>query len=184
MMFREYIMSKFGSKKGFLRYLRDALSYRVGSFRQYTQWETPPERLVFVCQGNICRSALAEWVFKSHSAIEAISLGLNTHSGKGANPRLLKIANERKKIDLSSHQTTSVEDYVPKSGDAFVCMEASHIKQMESLGYTGPFLLLGSFGQKKTYRINDPYSANDTYMAKTVDDIVYHTVELAKSLKR
>ncbi|HEA52676.1 hypothetical protein LCGC14_0700350 [marine sediment metagenome] len=183
-MFREYIMNKFGSKKGLLRYLRDGISCRIGLFRRYTQWETPPERLVFVCQGNICRSALAEWVFKSHSNIEAISLGLNTNTGKGANPRLLKIAYERKNIDLSSHKTMSVKDYVPGAGDVFVCMEASHIKAIESLGYSGPFLLLGSFGKKKTYRIHDPYSANDTFMGKTIDDIVYHTVELAKSLKR
>jgi protein-tyrosine-phosphatase len=183
-MFREYIMNKFGSKKGLLRYLRDEVSCRIGLFRRYTRCETPPERLIFVCQGNICRSALAEWVFKSHSDIEAISVGLNTHTGKGANPRLLKIAHETKNIDLSSHTTTSVEDYVPKAGDVFVCMEASHIKTMESLGYNGPFLLLGSFGKKKTFRINDPYSANDTFMAKTIDAIVYHTVELAKSLKR
>lgn len=183
MMFREYIMNKFGSKKGLLRYMRDEISCRVGLFRDYSRLETPPERLVFVCQGNICRSALAEWVFRSHSDIDAISLGLNTHTGKGANPRLLKIAYERKNIDLSSHKTTSVEDYVPCAGDVFVCMEASHIKAMESQ-YSGPFLLLGTFGKKKTFRINDPYSANDTFMGKTIDDIVYHTVELAKSLKR
>src|SRR5680860_453713 len=184
MMLREYVMNKFGSKKGLLRYFRDEVSYRRGLFLHYTRWETQPKRLVFVCQGNICRSALAEWVFKSHSDIEAISLGLNTNTGKGANPRLLKIAYETKNIDLSSHKTTSVEDYVPLAGDVFVCMEASHIKAIESLGYSGPFLLLGSFGKKKTYRINDPYSANDIFMAKTIDDIVYHTVELAKSLKR
>jgi protein-tyrosine-phosphatase len=183
-MFREYIMNNFGSKKGLLRYLRDELSYRVGLFQHYTRWETAPERLVFVCQGNICRSALAEWVFKSHSDVDAISLGLNTNTGKGANPRLLKIAHDTRNIDLSSHKTTSVEDYVHRVGDVFVCMEASHIKAIESLGYNGPFLLLGSFGKKKTFRINDPYSANDTFMGKTIDDIVYHTVELAKSLKR
>ncbi|WP_166259622.1 low molecular weight phosphatase family protein [Marinobacter salicampi] len=177
-------MDKFGSKKGLLRYCLDELYCRVGAFRDYTRCDTPPDRLVFVCQGNICRSALAEWVFKGHSDIEAISLGLNTNTGKGANPRLLKIAYETKNIDLSSHKTTSVEDYVPRTGDVFVCMEASHIREIKSLGYNGPFLLLGSFGKKKTFRINDPYSANDTFMTKTIDDIVYHTVELAKSLKR
>lgn len=183
-MFREYIMNNFGSKKGLLRYCVDEMYCRIGLYSDYTRYKNPPERLVFVCQGNICRSALAEWVFKSHSDIEAISLGLNTNTGKGANPRLLKIANESKNIDLSSHKTTSVEDYVPRSGDVFVCMEASHIKAIKNLGYNGPFLLLGSFGKKKTFRINDPYSANDTFMSKTIDDIVYHTVELAKSLKR
>lgn len=182
-MFREYIMNTFGSKKGLLRYVRDAVHFRFGFFRLYTRLGKPPERLVFVCQGNICRSALAEKVFKSHSDIPAISLGLNTHTGKGANPRLLKIAHETKDIDLTSHKTMSVEDYVPSAGDVFVCMEAGHIKGIESLGYNGPFLLLGSFGKKKTFRINDPYSANDTFMEKTIDDIVYHTVELAKSLK-
>lgn len=184
MIFREHIMNRFGSKKGLLHYCLDELGCRMGLYRKYTRSENAPERLVFVCQGNICRSALAEWVFKSHSDLDAISLGLNTNTGKGANPRLLKIANERKNIDLSSHKTTSVEDYVPKSGDVFVCMETSHIQEIKNLGYSGPFLLLGLFGKKKTYRINDPYSANDTFMEKTIDDIVYHTVELANSLKR
>lgn len=95
-MVRETIMNRFGSKKAMLRYFIDELYYRVGLYRGYTWFESPPERLVFVCQGNICRSALAEWVFRNHSDIEAISLGLNTNTGKSANPRLLKIAYETK----------------------------------------------------------------------------------------
>lgn len=177
-------MNRFGSKKGFLRYYVDELYYHLGFYRDYTRYERPPERLVFVCQGNICRSALAEWVFRNHSDIEAISVGLKTHTGKSANRRLLKIAHETNNIDLSSHKTTSIEDYVPRVGDVFVCMEARHIKIMESLGYNGPFLLLGTFGRKKTFRINDPYSANDAFMGRTINDIIYHTVELANSFKR
>ncbi len=183
-MVREYIMNRFGSKRGLLRYCIDEVYCRLGLYRDYTRIESPPERVVFVCQGNICRSALAEWVFKSHSDIQAISLGLNTETGKGANPRLLKLAYETRDIDLSSHKTTSIKDHVPAPGDVFVCMEARHIKAIESLGYKGAFLLLGAFGEKKTFRINDPYSGNDTFMVKTIDDIVYHTVELAKNLER
>jgi protein-tyrosine-phosphatase len=184
MMFREYIMNRFGSNRGLLRYCIDEIYCRIGLYRDYTRWEHPPERLVFVCQGNICRSALAETVFKSHSDLKAISLGLNTDTGKGANPRVIKFARNTRNIDLLSHKTTSVEDYVANPGDVFVCMEARHIKAIENLGYKGPFLLLGTFGAKKTFRLNDPYSANDTFMVKTIDDIVYHTVELAKSLER
>lgn len=183
-MFREFIMDRFGSKRGLLRYCIDGLYCRIGVYRNYTRWENRPDRLVFVCQGNICRSALAERVFRSHSDISAISLGLNTDTGKGANPRLSAFARETRKIDLSSHRTTSIEDYVASPGDVFVCMEARHIRAIENLGYKGPFLLLGAFGAKKTFRIHDPYSANDTFMVKTIDDIVYHTVELAKSLER
>lgn len=183
-MLREFIQNNYGSRKGLLYYQLDALLHYLGLHSHRLPPSHEIKRLVFVCQGNICRSALAEWVFKSHSDIEAISLGLNTSTGKGANPQLLKIAYETKNIDLSSHKTTSIEDYEPKAGDVFVCMQASHIKAIKSLGYDGPFLLLGSFGKKKTFRINDPYSTNDTFMGKTIGDIVYHTVELAKSLKR
>jgi protein-tyrosine phosphatase len=184
MMIRDYIMDKFGSKKGLLRYYLDGFLYRNGLFRQYIQTETSPKRVVFVCQGNICRSALAEHVFKCYSRVEAISLGLNTHTGKAANHRLLTLAYEKNNIDLSAHITTSIEDYTPRAGDTFVCMEVSHIEKLKKLGYGGSFLLLGMFGNKKTYRINDPYSANDQYMGKAIDDIIYHTIELAKSLKR
>lgn len=182
-MLRELIQNTYGSRKGFLRYQLDALLQKIGFYRLRLPPSQEINRVVFVCHGNICRSALAEMVFKKHSLIKVGSVGLDTTTGKPANPRLLKCATETAGIDLTAHRTTRLEDYEVQPGDLFVCMEIRQIRTLKKRGYTNSSVLLGAFGEKKLARINDPYSANDQYMKKAVGDIVYHTVELANSLK-
>lgn len=183
-MLREFIQNNYGSRKGLLYYQFDGLLQKLGLYRHRLPKESDIERVVFVCQGNICRSALAEAIFKQHSNIDATSLGLDTTSGKPANPRLMKVANAKASIDLSDHRTTSLKDYDWRPTDFFVCMEINQIRQLRRLGYQNPCALLGAFGPNRLSRINDPYSANDQFMEKTVSDIIYHSSQLALSLKR
>lgn len=178
------IKNNYGSKKGFVRYHYDDLIYKLGMYKHSMPAVGDINRVIFVCQGNICRSALAEAVFRQKSAIMTGSIGLNTTTGKPANPRLMKIARARTGIDLSSHLTKSIDEFTEEPGDVFVCMEINQLKCIGEKKYDSPCLLLGAFGEITQPRINDPFSANDTFMEKTIDDIVYHTVELAKSLKR
>ncbi|GAA0839887.1 hypothetical protein GCM10009113_04090 [Marinobacter szutsaonensis] len=183
-MIGDFIKDNYGSRKGLLQYHWDGILTRVGVYQHIAPSARKVQRVVFVCQGNICRSALAEVVFKKHSHIDAMSLGLDTTAGKPANPRLMKYAYDKAAIDLSEHRTTRFEDYEVQPCDLFVCMEIRQIRELKKRGVTNSSVLLGSFGDKPQARINDPYSANDRYMEKTVEDIVYHTVELAKSLER
>lgn len=181
-MFREFIQNNYGSRKGLLYYQFDGLLQKLGLYRQ--RLPSDIGRVVFVCHGNICRSALAEAIFKQHCDLDATSLGLDTTSGKPANPRLMKVAKEKANIDLSAHRTTSLKDYECRPTDLFVCMEIRHIRKLRKLGYTNPCALLGAFGDNRLSRINDPYSANDHFMEKTVDNIIYHSTKLAENLKR
>lgn len=183
-MLKDFIKDNYGSRKGLLYYQWDSLLRLIGLYRHRLPPNDRIERVVFVCQGNICRSALAEAVFRQNSDLEAASLGLDTTSGKPANDRLMEIAAKKAGIDLKQHRTTSLKDYQTRSTDLFVCMELNQIRQLRRMGYEHPCVLLGAFGDNKLSRINDPYSANDRFMQKTVNDIVYHATHLARSLKR
>lgn len=183
-MLKDFIKDNYGSRKGLLYYQWDGFLSLLGFYRHRLPPSDQIQRVVFVCQGNICRSALAEAVFRRNSDLEVVSLGLDTISGKPANDRLMDIASKKAGIDLSQHRTTSLRDYHARSTDLFVCMEINQIRELRRLGYEHPCVLLGSFGDNKLSRINDPYSANDRFMQKTVSDIVYHATHLARSLKR
>ncbi|CAN0590891.1 unnamed protein product, partial [Ectocarpus sp. 12 AP-2014] len=55
------VYERFGSRNGFVRYFGYWVLAQIGTYRQFTL--PPPEkqrRLVFICNGNICRSPLAE----------------------------------------------------------------------------------------------------------------------------
>lgn len=183
-MLKDFIKDNYGSRKGLLHYQWDGFLNLVGLYRHRVPPSDRIQRVVFVCQGNICRSALAEAVFRQSSELEATSLGLATTTGKPANDRLMDIASKKAGIDLSQHRTTSLKDFQARSTDLFVCMELNQIRQLRRLGYANSCVLLGAFGDNKLSRINDPYSANDHFMQKTVNDIVYHATHLARSLKR
>jgi low molecular weight protein-tyrosine phosphatase len=182
-MMMQYISDTYGSKKGFLRHIKTQTLYRLGCYRKYTQLRSDIERIVFVCQGNICRSALAEWVFKDHSNFPVASIGLDTHSGKPANSRMIEIA-KSKGVDLSRHKTTSVNDFEPKPRDLYICMEVKQIEGLNSLGLrNAATLLLSTILTKPKITINDPYSANTAYMEKCADDIITSTKALANVYK-
>ena len=180
-MLKNFIKDNYGSRKGLLYYQWDGLISWLGFYQYKLPDDEAIERVVFVCQGNICRSALAEAVFRRYSSLETASLGLNTSTGKPANERMIKAAKIKANIDLKRHRTTCLHDFHHRGSDLFVCMELHHINILRKLGYENPCVLLGAFGDTKLPRINDPYSANDRFMEKTVDDIIYHATYLAKN---
>ena len=76
-----WIARRYGSRRGFALTLWHQAKNLLGMYRSYRQvhWESVG-RLVFVCKGNICRSAYTEAVAKS-LGVAAISCGLDTGYG-------------------------------------------------------------------------------------------------------
>ncbi|MCH8532302.1 MAG: hypothetical protein LAT65_15740 [Saccharospirillum sp.] len=182
-MIMQYIADTYGSKKGFLRHIVTQTLYRLGCYRKFTHVPENIERIVFVCQGNICRSALAEWAFKLESNFPVASIGLETHTGKPAYNRMIKLADENG-IDLNRHTTTSIENFTIKSSDLLVCMELRQVEILKALNYEqAAKLLLGTLLRPPKITINDPYLANDTYMAQCLIDIKTSVKALAEIYK-
>lgn len=183
-MLFDYMKAQYGGKKAFLRYWYHAvLNLLFGRYRQYGKMPKDIKRIVFVCKGNICRSALAEWVFKSQSDIPCCSLGVDTTSGEDANERISSLA-KAIGFNLSEHKTTAIKDFVVEQGDLYVCMEPAHLDPLTTQLSTNKVFLLGLLENTKGVYIHDPYAACDEYARNCVKNIVTLASQLAAEAKR
>jgi protein-tyrosine phosphatase len=98
---------------------------------------------VFVCKGNICRSAFAEAVAR-RAGLHAVSYGVATRGGDPAEPRAVSFAREYG-IDLSPHITQRIDQYVPLAGDLVSAMEPDHLRRLGVAG-GAQLTLLGLWG--------------------------------------
>lgn len=156
------IERKFGTWRGAVRL---ALSYPEVVFGLAEIVKPKPEnvrRVVFVCHGNICRSAFAD-VLATQAGLNSTSFGLSTSSGKGCYPGTLRTAAEMG-YTLDAHRTTKVEDYVPLDGDLLLAMETRHLRKLAADARLNhlPRSLLGLYGS--TPHLHDPYELCDAYM--------------------
>ena len=128
-------------------------------------------RLVFVCHGNICRSAYADGLAR-RAGMNAASFGLSTSNGKAAWPLVAERALARG-LDLLDHRTTRVEDYVPLPGDYLLGMETRHLRKLAVGSLTAglPRGLLGSYATPAVPHLHDPYELAPAYMEVCLERI-------------
>ncbi len=135
------------------------------AFRRYHQEQIPwssIERLVFVCSGNICRSAFAESVAKS-IGIKAASAGVYAIENAFANEQAITTARAMG-YDLVDHRTTPIMYLALKKTDLLVVMEpwqAEVVSQhLASKHYT---TMLGVWGVPVRPHITDPFNLSPGY---------------------
>lgn len=152
----------FGTFRGLIR-----LALAHGEVALGRDGSLPPDpaavrRLVFVCHGNICRSAMAD-VAAREAGMRAASFGLSTSSGKGAHPPAIDAARALG-FDLSAHRTTRVEDFAAQPGDLLLAMETRHLRKLAGIPALAetPRLLLGS--AIGVPHLHDPYQLDPAYM--------------------
>ncbi len=158
------VSSRFGTVRGLVRLMLahgEVLS-GLGGIRPCDP--DAVQRLVFVCHGNICRSAYAE-ALAHEAGLAAISFGLSTTSGKPAHPPLAALAVARGH-DLSSHRATAQDDYEPREGDLLLAMETRHLRLLARHPRLGslPRTLLGIHASPSVPHLHDPYRLSDAYM--------------------
>lgn len=119
-------------------------------------------RLVFVCHGNICRSAYAD-VLARKAGMRTASFGLSTTSGKTAHPPVDAAARELG-VDLSHHRTTAIENFRPEPGDLLLAMEVRQLAKLRRIpAMRGLQMdLLGRF--VGVPHLHDPYQLNEDYL--------------------
>lgn len=160
------IRSRFGTFRGLVRL---ALSYPQLALGRSASVAPDParvRRLVFVCQGNICRSAFADVVAQS-VGLRSASFGLSTTTGRAAHGPAIAAARALGH-DLSTHRAVDLVDYVPEPGDVLLAME---VRQLHRLAAdprlaTLPRMLLGRWTRPMLPHLHDPYKLDDRYMAQ------------------
>lgn|SRR5690554_5606114 len=149
-------------------------------------------RIMFVCLGNICRSPLAEAVFRAHvrqagleDAFEIQSSGTGSwHVGGPADARMRRTAT-RFGVDLESHRAQQfIEDHLGEFDHIFV-MDKNNLNDVLYLDrgdrYGNKVRLFREFDpEPEDYQVPDPYYGGDGGFVK-VYEIVDRT---AKNLLR
>jgi protein-tyrosine phosphatase len=129
-------------------------------------------RVLFVCLGNICRSPLAEAIFKHHikkrnleAFVEADSCGTsNYHIGDPADSRTIANATQNGiTIDHCGRQLTAAD---VASFDYILAMDKSNYTNIlrivpQSKNYLHKVLLMRDFDPVEKGEVPDPYHGGD-----------------------
>jgi protein-tyrosine phosphatase len=155
------IKSTFGSRRGLLALVREEAQWWLGPDRATSVSLDGVTRLVFVCRGNICRSAFAAEVSRS-IGFPAVSFGLRTQHGHHANAGMVAAASLRGH-DLSNHRTSPIASYEALKGDLVVVFELSQLQQVKQLVPNAAVMLLGRMARPPRTYIHDPFGTTPEF---------------------
>ena len=135
-------------------------------------------RILFVCTGNTCRSALAEAlarkvvIERGLSDVEIQSAGTSAWDGAPASDGALLVGMERS-LDLSQHRAQTLTRDLVHDSDLVLAMGPHHLERVEALGGTGRAYLLTDFASHgKTVRpVNDPIGGELDLYRTTADEL-------------
>lgn len=177
------IHDKYGGKRAWLRahayHLMDRF-YLLPSGPNKAQL-SELKRLVFVCQGNICRSPYGE-ARARQLGISSASFGLHADTGKRANLSATRIAKQRGLI-LDDYIATHISQFLFNTGDLVLTFEPRQLEELLSPGVLPESVvaadLLGRWCAPSFPYIHDPYGLNDAYFNICFDRIDLSLARLA-----
>jgi protein-tyrosine phosphatase len=165
MALMDVIRRKYGRKQGLARSFyhgaMDGLGCYAGLGR--VDWQRVA-RLVFVCQGNICRSAYAEARARA-LGLPASSFGLGTVGGDESPPLIVRVAAESG-VDLGPHRSRGVEAVTLNASDLVLAMEPGHLRRLGTGAASTDVqvTLLGLWGRRRWPHIEDPFGLGPDYV--------------------
>jgi protein-tyrosine phosphatase len=160
------LAGSYGSRAGFIRTYWHHIQYLLGRYRSYRKidWASI-ERLVFVCKGNICRSAFAEAVARS-MGMEAVSCGLQTVMSAPANEDAVMTARGMG-YALEEHRTLPIMYIVIHKTDLVIAMEPWQAEYIgRQLVRPHSYTLLGLWSRPVYPHIQDPYGSSSAYFKR------------------
>ncbi len=99
-------------------------------------------RILFVCDGNTCRSPFAEAVALRQGHVDVESAGLAAYAGDRPPDDAVAVARELG-FDLSSHHARLLTEEMLGRADVIVGMTAAHVSAVDGRGARGKTRLLG-----------------------------------------
>lgn len=140
------------------------------------------ETVLFICSGNICRSAygaarLLKMAQDSGRALRVSSCGTLRIIGRGAAVGMIEAA-EARGIDLSSHRSSAITTAILRASDVIFAMAPEHHQEVMRLApeCKPRVILLGNFLRMPKIQIDDP-------MGKTAADYARAAAEIDEALQ-
>jgi protein-tyrosine-phosphatase/predicted ATP-grasp superfamily ATP-dependent carboligase len=133
----------------------------------------PIRTVLFMCSGNLCRSALAHKLAETRLAnLRVESAALDTDGGRPSPPQM-RAAASRRNIDLSNWQSRSITKAQIDRADLILLMDRKNFVTLaqrfpDALDRT---VMLGLFGQRSSLDITDPNGGKDRAFEKACETI-------------
>jgi protein-tyrosine phosphatase len=160
--------------------------------------ETPPYRVLFVCLGNICRSPIAEVVFRSLVAeagledrivAESAATG-DWHVGEPAHETTVAVLSDRG-YDGSAHRARKIARDWFDNYDLLIAMDRMNVKALQQLARkpedTDKIELLRSYDKRSVDHgdldVPDPYGAPYRAFEEVFDIVLSSCRGLLESIR-
>lgn len=149
---------KYGRKSGYLRHLQALALLRIGRLNRFAGPAPayPGGRTIFVCKGNIARSAYAEYRARALGMSGLASAGVMADSGHPANPDAVTVGWKRG-VYLGNHASRHVDELALRPLDRVFAFEIEHARQLAETTPARVFLL-GLWAELVRPYIEDPFN--------------------------
>ncbi len=176
-----WTIRQFGTLRGLVRLGLSYVELASGFAPTRAPAKGSVRRLVFVCHGNICRSAFAQAVAR-REGFRTAGFGLSTTSGMPAHPPVAAEAAQRG-LPLDDHLTTALGDFAFEPGDLLLVMEVRQLKRLRANPSLTrlPRNLLGRFARPPVPHLHDPYMIDPAYLPTCLDRIESAVVNLCRA---